>query len=108
MFKNIILSHCKEGYCFKYNYYRQESENVSDVTGIKLWFHRLCSAKLAVMMSANITENQKIRSKAELDYDDACLNAREKNGSEEGAIDYSGNNDWADGANRMMENMNYY
>lgn len=103
MYKNIILSHYSESCVFKYNYYRTESTDVADITGLKMWFHRLCSAKLAYMMSANITENQKIRSKAEIDYDNAYLEAKEKNGSEEGAIDWSGHNDWADGANRELE-----
>ena len=103
MYKNIVLSHYNSNCNFKYNYYRQESEGVSDVTGIKMWFHRLCSAKLAYMLSANITENQKIRSKAEIDYNDAYLEAKEKNGAEEGAIDWSGHNDWAEGANRELE-----
>lgn len=110
MYKNIVLSHYKENCLFKYNYYRQESEGVSDVTGIKMWFHRLISAKLAWMMSKNITENQKIRSKAEIDYNDAYLEAKEKNGSEEGAVDWSGHNNWAEGANREIELLNegYY
>lgn len=103
MFKNIVLSHYKDDVNFKYNYYRQASADVSDVTGIKMWFHRLISAKLAWMLSANITENQKIRAKAEIDYQDAYLEAKEKNGSEEGAIDWSGHNDWAEGANIELE-----
>lgn len=105
MYKNIVLSHYKENAEFKYNYYRQERDGVSDVTGLSMWFHRLVSAKLAWMLSANITENQKIRSKSEIDYNDAYNEAKEHNGSEEGAIDYSGHNDWADGANREIENL---
>lgn len=110
MYKNIVLSHYKTNCNFKYNYYRQESTDVSDVTGIKTWFHRLISAKLAWMLSANITENQKIRAKVEIDYDNAYLEAKEKNGSEEGAIDYSGHDDWAEGANSELEfhRSNYY
>ncbi len=103
MYKNIVLSHYKENCNFKYNYYRQASTDVSDVTGIKMWFHRLISSKLAWMLSPNITENQKIRSKAEIDYNDAYQTAKEKNGSEEGAIDWSGNNDWSEGANSELE-----
>ena len=105
---NVIYTVYNDNYYFQYNYYIQESSGVADVTQMPLWFHRLISAKIAFMLSANITENQKIRSKAELDYNDAYLEAKEKNGSEEGAIDYSGNNDWAEGANRMMEDMNYF
>jgi hypothetical protein len=107
MYQNIILSHYNDNCWFKYNFYRQESVDVSDVTGIKPWFHRLCSAKLAWMMSANITDNQKIRAKVEIDYNNAYLEAKEKNGSEEGAIDWSGNNDWADGANNDLELYDY-
>ena len=105
MFKNIVLSHYKDNCNFKYNYYRTASGDVSDVTGIKMWFHRLISAKLAYMLSANITENQKIRSKAELDYQNARLDAKEQNGSEEGYTDWSGHNDWAEGANRVLESL---
>lgn len=109
--KNYILSHFKDNCNFKYNYYRTESEGVSDVTGLHMWFHRLISAKLAWMLSANITENQKVRAKVEIDYNDVYLEAKEKNGSEEGAIDYSGHNNWAEGANRDLEwhshNQNY-
>ena len=105
MFKNIVLSHYKDNCNFKYNYYRTASADVSDVTGIKMWFHRLISAKLAYMLSANITENQKIRSKAELDYQNARLDAKEQNGSEEGYTDWSGHNDWAEGANRVLESL---
>ena len=107
MYKNIVLSHYKDNCNFKYNYYKTASAAISDVTGIKSWFHRLCSAKLAYMLSANITENQKIRSKVEIDYNNAYLEAKEKNGSEEGAIDWGGNNDWVNGANRTLELNNY-
>jgi len=100
---DIIYSHFNSDCYFKYNKYLTASTDVSDVTLMPLWFHRLISAKLAYMLSANITENQKIRSKAEIDYNTAYLEAKEKNGSEEGAIDYSGHNDWRDGANRIME-----
>jgi hypothetical protein len=88
---------------FKYNKYLTADTDVADVTLTPMWFHRLISAKLAWMLSANITENQKIQAKAQIDYEDAYLEAKEKNGSEEGAIDYSGHNDWADGANRTIE-----
>ena len=100
---DIIYSHYNSNCYFKYNKYLIESEGVSDITLTPLWFHRLVSARLAYMLSANITENQKIRAKAEIDYDHAYLEAKEKNGSEEGAIDYSGNNDWTEGANREIE-----
>jgi len=100
---DIIYSHYNSNCYFKYNKYLTESANVSDVTLMPLWFHRLISARLAYIMSANITENQKIRAKAEIDYNQAYLEAKEKNGSEEGAIDWSGHNDWADGANRVLE-----
>jgi len=106
---DIIYSYYNSDCYFKYNKYLTASTDVSDVTLTPLWFHRLISARLAYMLSANITENQKVRAKAEVDYDQAYLEAKEKNGSEEGAIDYSGNNDWSDGANREVElNGSYY
>lgn len=104
----IIYSIYNDSCYFQYNYYIQESAGVSDVTQMPLWFHRLISAKIAFMLSANITENQKIRSKVELDFNNAYLEAKEKNGSEEGARDYSGNNDWVDGANNDMEVYEHY
>lgn len=100
---DIIYSYYDSDCYFKYNKYLTASADVSDVTLTPLWFHRLISARLAYMMSANITENQKVRAKAEIDYDNAYLEAKEKNGSEEGAIDYGGHNDWRDGANREIE-----
>jgi len=100
---DIIYSYYDSNCYFKYNKYLTASTDVSDVTLMPLWFHRLISAKLAYMLSANITENQKIRSKAEIDYNNAYLEAKEKNGSEEGAIDHSGHNDWEEGANRVLE-----
>ena len=100
---DIINSHYDDNCYFQYNKYLTESSDAADVTLMPLWFHRLISAKLAYMLSANITENQKIRAKVEIDYNNAYLEAKEKNGSEEGAIDYSGNNDWSEGANRELE-----
>ena len=106
---DIIYSHYNDNCYFQYNKYLTASADVSDVTLTPLWFHRLCSARIAYMLSANRTENQKIRAKAELDYDTAYLEAKEKNGSEEGAKDWSGHNNWAEGANRELEmNGNYY
>ena len=105
---DIIYSYYNSDCYFKYNKYLTASEGVSDVTLMPLWFHRLISAKLAYMLSANITENQKIRSKAELDFRDAYLEAKEKNGAEEGAVDWSGNNDWRDGANNITEMNSQY
>ncbi len=100
---DIIYSYYKSNCYFKYNKYLTASADISDVTLTPLWFHRLVSAKLAFMLSANITENQKVKAKAEVDYDQAYLEAKEKNGSEEGAQDWEGHNDWAEGANREVE-----
>jgi hypothetical protein len=100
---DIIYSHYNDNCYFQYNKYLTASADVSDVTLTPLWFHRLCSARIAYMLSANRTENQKIRAKAEIDYDTAYLEAKEKNGSEEGAKDWSGHDDWAEGANRELE-----
>ena len=100
---DIIYGYYEDNCYFKYNKYLTASTDVSDVTLMPLWFHRLISAKLAYMLSANITENQKIRSKAEIDYQNAYLEAKQKNGSEEGATDWSGHDNWAEGANNLME-----
>ena len=102
---DIIYSHHDSNCYFKYNKYLTESTDVSDVTLTPLWFHRLCSAKLAYMLSQNITENQKIRTKAEIDYNHAYLEAKQKNGAEEGAMDWSGNDNWSEGANRLLETL---
>jgi len=80
-----------------------ESTTASDVTLMPPWFHRLISARIAHILSPNITENQKIRSKVDLEYREAYLIAKEKNGEEcYHESENQGNNDWAEGANREL------
>jgi len=77
------------------------SADTSDVTKMPVWFHRLISARLAVILSPNITENARIRPKAEIEWKEAYLYAKEKNG-EESDNEHEGNTDWADGANNEI------
>ena len=75
---------------------------VSDVSKMPLWFHRLISARLAWILSANITENQRLRSKVELEWKEAYLDAKEHNGDEAFYRDEAGNNDWRDGSRNLL------
>lgn len=100
---DIIYSYYQDSCYFKYNKYLTASADIADVTLTPMWFHRLISARLAYMLSANITENQKLKAKADDEYNEAYKEAKQMNGSEEGAIDWAGHNDWADGANRELE-----
>lgn len=112
-FDEIKYPHVREGSIlftdrtddyFHYNKYIGEagSLTVTDVTAMPLWFHRLISARLAYLLSPNVTENTRIRPKAELDLRAAWLNAREKNGEEAYSEYEQGNTDWADGANAEL------
>jgi hypothetical protein len=99
---NIFLTNANpdEAY-FHYNRYLGTS-GTSDLTLVPLraqsWFYRLISMKLALVLSPNITENLKIKPKAEEDYRIAYLEAKEKNGEEQNEIDYSGSRYWSDSA----------
>lgn len=92
-----LLTNQSEAYLL-YNRWIGEagSATVSDVTKMPVWFHRLISARLAVILSPNITENARIRPKAEMEWRDAYLWAKEKNG-EEADNKHEGNTDWANG-----------
>lgn len=79
-----------------------KSDGSPDISKMPLWFHRLISAKIAYILAPNMTENQRIRSKAEIEYQRAYVTAREKNGEDAYVADERGNNDWRDGAR------NYY
>jgi len=99
----FLLTNQDEAY-FHYNKNIEESEGVSDVTVMPEGFHRLISARIAYILSANITENLKIRAKAEVDYDRAYHEAKEKNGEETwNKFELEGNRDWSEGANRELE-----
>ncbi len=80
------------------------SATVSDVTEMPVWFHRLISAKIAYILAPNITENQKREAKSEIEFNDAYLTAREKNGDSFYYLDES-NNDWAYGAEATLNSV---
>ena len=86
-----------------YNKKIVKSDGSPDISKMPLWFHRLISAKLAYILAPNVTENQRIRSKAEIEYQRAYLTAREKNGEDAYVEDEQGNNDWRDGPRNYMD-----
>ena len=103
----IILTNIDDAY-WHYNRWigEDESSSVSDVTLMPVWFHRLISARLAHILAPNITENQKIRTKVEIELQEAWLYAREQNGSETyHEAEYKGNNDWRDGAHNTLQSL---
>ena len=85
-----------------YNKYLRHSNGDPDVSKMPIYFHRLVSARLAYLLAPNVTENQKIRSKVEIELSKAYVNAREKNGEDAYVADERGDHDWRDGAR------NYY
>ena len=97
-----LLTNQTEAYLL-YNRWLGEngSTTVSDVTKMPVWFHRLISARLAVIFSPNITENARIQPKAEKEWKEAYLYAKEKNG-EEADNEHEGNLDWSNGANNEI------
>lgn len=105
----IILTNCGPdvGY-FNYNKYLG-ADDVSDLDLIparsQSWFFRLISARIAYVYSANITENLKIRPKAELDWRTAYLEAKEQNGLEVGNSDFDGDDLWSDSVENEMLNL---
>ena len=103
----IIFTNQTDAY-LRYNKWigYEGSSTVSDVTGMPVWFHRLISARLAYILAPNVTENQKREQKAEIEYNDAYLTAREKNGDSFWYQDES-NNDWAYGANNVIDGLVY-
>ncbi len=80
------------------------SDTVSDVTLMRVWFHRLISARIAYILAPNITENQRREQKVEIELNEAYLTAREKNGDESWYEDED-NTDWADGADREINTL---
>ena len=87
---------------FLYNKKIIDVSGVSDVSKMRIWFHRLISARLAFILSPNITENQRLRAKVELEWKEAYLDAKEKNGAEAFYREQAGNNDWRDGARNLL------
>jgi hypothetical protein len=82
----------------------QGSATVSDVTQMRVWFHRLISARIAYILAPNVTENQRREQKAVIEFNDAYLTAREKNGDESWYEDED-NNDWAYGADNELNSV---
>lgn len=70
----------------------------SDISLMPLWFHRLISARLAYILAPNVTENQKLRGKIEIEWSKAYLHAREMNGEDAYVEGEQGNENWRDGA----------
>lgn len=101
----IIFTNQSDAY-LRYNKWTgyEGSATVSDVTEMPVWFHRLISAKIAYILAPNITENQKREAKSEIEFNDAYLTAREKNGDSFYYLDES-NNDWAYGANNEIDGL---
>jgi len=79
-----------------------ESTTVSDVTLMPHWFHRLISARLAYILSPNVTQNQRREAKAEIEYEMAYNTAKEQNGMEIYREHDQGNLDWANGSNNEL------
>ncbi|MCK5611570.1 hypothetical protein KAR91_57395 [Candidatus Pacearchaeota archaeon] len=82
----------------------QGSATVSDVTQMRVWFHRLISARIAYILAPNVTENQRREQKIEIELNEAYLHAREKNGDESWYEDEN-NNDWAYGADNVLSGL---
>jgi hypothetical protein len=99
----ILLTNQTDDYLF-YNKWigYTGSAAVSDVTLMPLWFHRLISAKLAYILATSITDNMRYRQKAEVEWDRAYLFAKEQNGLSAYSEYEQSNNDWAEGAGRII------
>lgn len=85
-----------------YNKKIEESQGVSDVSKMPLWFHRLISARLAYILAPDVKENQRIRSRVDLEWKEAYLDAKEHNGDEGFYRDEAENNDWRDGSRNLL------
>ena len=102
---SVIYTNQTEGF-LRYNKWIGEagSTTTSDVTLMRVWFHRLISARIAYILAPNITENQRREQKVEIELNEAYLNAREKNGDESWYEDED-NTDWADGADNVINEL---
>lgn len=87
-----------------YNRKIEESTDVADVTKMPLWFWRLISARLAYVLSPNITENQKVQAKDDKELQDAWITAYERNGDANYEQEEHGNDDWVEGYDREIAN----
>jgi hypothetical protein len=86
-----------------YNEKVVQNDGTPDVSKMPLWFHRLISARIAYIIAPNVTENQRIRSKAEMEHQRAWLSARENNGEDAYVEGEQGDNDWRDGARTYID-----
>lgn len=100
----FLLSNQTEAFLL-YNKLLEASAGVSDVTLMPQWFHRLISARLSYILSTNITENQKIRTKAEIEWKEAYQFAKEQNGDEAYSEFEEPDPSWADGAFDIMNTL---
>ena len=87
---------------YVYNKKIEESDGVADVTGFKMWFQRLISARMAFIMAPNVTENQRIQAKVDKEWDEAFLNAKEQNADETYNEHEDGDEDWGDAVTREL------
>ncbi len=99
----ILFTNQTDGF---FNYNKQigfEGDlDVSDVTIMPDWFHNLVSARIAQVLSPNVTQNMREPTKAEKNYLAVYLIAKEKNGDEAYQAESQGNLDWRDGANNIL------
>lgn len=79
------------------------ANGLSNIARMPVYFHRLISARIAYILGPNVTENQKIRSKVELEWQSAQLTAREKNGEDAYVEDEGGDENWRDGARNYVD-----
>jgi len=99
----ILFTNQTDGF-INYNKWIGESGSttVSDVTVMPDWFHNLVSARIAFVMSPNVTQNMREPAKAEKNYLAVYLIAKEHNGDQAYQPEAQGNLDWRDGANSIL------
>jgi hypothetical protein len=88
-----------------YNKLLQKSNGTPDIAKMPVYFHRLISARLAYILAPNVSENQRIRSKVELEWSRAYLIAREKNGEDAYVEGEQGDDDWRNGAREYYDSI---
>ena len=96
--------HCNQSPIYLlYNERVKRSNGEPDISKMPLWFHRLISARLAYILAPNVTENQRIRQKAELAWLAELVTAKECNGEDGYVEGEEGNNSWRWGARTYLE-----
>ena len=86
-------------------YLRRDNSGEPDVSKMKIYFHRLCSARLAYILAPNMAPDQRIRTKVELELPKAYINAREKNGEDTYVAEAEGNHDWRQGPRDYLQSL---